>query len=61
MTDIERLKLNIETLKESIILNRMNLAERTREELQGIVQHTAWCREELEKLQTELNQALNSK
>jgi hypothetical protein len=60
MTDIEKLQRDIDTLKESIKLNRMNLHHRTREELQGILQHTAWCMSELETLENELRRLLNS-
>jgi hypothetical protein len=60
MTEIEKLKLAIDTLKESIELNRMNLHQRTQAELQGILQNTALCMAELESLQMELKRLTNS-
>jgi hypothetical protein len=60
MTDIEKLQRDIDGLKESIVLNRLNLHERTQEELQNILQHTAWCMTEIEKLQAELRRLLKS-
>ena len=60
MTEIEKLKLAIDTLKESIELNRMNLHQRTQAELRGILQNTALCMAELESLQMELKRLTNS-
>lgn len=54
MTEIEKLERDIDTLKESIRLNRMNLDQRTQEELRGILKHTALCMTELESLQMDL-------
>ena len=56
MTDIEKLRRDIDTLKESIALNRMNLAQRTQTEIQEILQHTGWCIAELERLKADLKQ-----
>ena len=39
MNEIEKLRRDIDTLKESVKLNRMNLDQRTQEELRGILQH----------------------
>jgi len=36
MTDLEKLERDIDTLKESIELNRMNLDQRSPEELLGV-------------------------
>ena len=51
MTDIEKLKRDIDTLKESIKLNKMNLHQRTQDELQGILENTAMCMTELKSLE----------
>jgi hypothetical protein len=60
MTDIEKLQRDIDGLKESIRLNRMNLHQRTQEELRGILQNTASCMADLESLQNELKQLTSS-
>jgi hypothetical protein len=60
MTEIEKLQRDIDTLKESIKLNRMNLDQRTQEELRGILQHTALCMTELESLQMDLKRLTKS-
>lgn len=53
-----RLERDIATLKESIELNRMHLAQRTGQELREILQHTAWCLSELEILRREADSLL---
>jgi hypothetical protein len=60
MTEIEKLQRDIDTLKESIDLNRMNLDQRTQAELRGILQNTAICMAELESRQMELKRLINS-
>jgi hypothetical protein len=60
MHEIEKLQGDIDTLKESIKLNRMNLDQRTQEELRGILQHTALCMTELESLKMDLKRLTNS-
>lgn len=60
MIDVKKLKRDIDTLVESIELNRMNLAERSHEELLGILEHTALCMTELEQLRNELRQLTKS-
>jgi hypothetical protein len=60
MTEVEELKLAIDTLKEAIELNRMNLHQRTQAELRGILENTADCKVELERLEVELERLTNS-
>jgi hypothetical protein len=60
MTELEKLQRDIDTLRESIRLNRMNLHERTPDELRGILQNTALCMGELETLQKELKRLTNA-
>jgi chromosome segregation ATPase len=60
MTEIEKLERDIDTLKESIQLNRMNLHQRTQQELRGILQHIASCMAELESLRAELKRLTTS-
>jgi hypothetical protein len=50
MTEAEKPERDIKTLIEAIELNKMNLKERTSEEIRGIIKNTAWCISELEKL-----------
>jgi hypothetical protein len=50
MTEAEKLERDIKTLIEAIELNKMNLKERTSEEIRSIIKNTAWCISELEKL-----------
>jgi hypothetical protein len=47
-------------LTESIEINRVNLRQRTQEELLNILQNTALCEVELEILHNELKRALNA-
>ena len=61
MTDLEKLQRDIDTLKESIELNRVNLHQRSREELLQILQHTGWCISELEELKRELERLTKPK
>jgi hypothetical protein len=60
MTEIEKLQRDIDTLNDSVKLNKMNLAQRTQEELIGILKHTEWCMTELESLKRELKQLIRS-
>jgi hypothetical protein len=41
MTEAEKLERDIKTLIEAIELNKMNLKERTSEEIRGIIKNTA--------------------
>jgi hypothetical protein len=54
MTEAEQLQPDIRTLKESIKLNRINMHQRSREEVLGILENTTWCLTELSRLQVEL-------
>ena len=61
MTDLERLRRDINTLKESIELSRTNLHQRTEEELRGILENIRWCLQELQKLLAELEPRIKPK
>ena len=61
MTELENLVRDITTLKESIKLNSTNLHQLAPKEIQGVLEHTALCLAELEKLQGELKRLSKEK
>jgi hypothetical protein len=58
VTEMEKLQRDMKTLRESIELNKLNLHQRTQEEIQGIIENTARCMRELESLETEAKRLL---
>jgi hypothetical protein len=60
VTELEKLQRDIDTLRESIHLNKLNLHERTQQELQGILKNTAWCMSELSALEVEAKRLTKS-
>ena len=54
MTELDNLLRDLATLNGSIGLNRMNLHRRSPEEIQLILDNTAWCVTELENLKADL-------
>jgi hypothetical protein len=61
MTEREKMLRDIKTLRESIALNRIEVAKPdiTGAERRAIIEHGAWCMQELAKLIADLN-ALDS-
>jgi hypothetical protein len=59
MTELEKLKHDMDTLRESIKLSSMTLHQRSPSELRGVLEHTAWCLTELEELQKRLKKLTN--
>jgi hypothetical protein len=58
--EIKNVRRDIETLGESLDLNRTRQDSNwpTREEIQGTLVHTTWCMEELQRLKAELERLL---
>ena len=50
MTEIEKLKRDIETLTESLKIDEQELRQATKEERDGILRHGEWCATELDIL-----------
>ena len=57
MTDAEKILRDLETLKESIDLNKADLANlpMSAEVREGILQHIAWCYKNLRELEEAFN------
>ena len=54
MTGPAQLQRDLQTLAESIRLNRINMHQWTREEVLGVLENTTWCLTELSRLQVGL-------
>ncbi len=50
MTRLEKLKRDIETLRDSMKLDAAELARASPEEKRGILKHMKWCAEEMAAL-----------
>ena len=54
MTELEKLKRDMDALQESIILSSGTLHQRSPNELKAVLEHTTACLMELQDLQTRL-------
>jgi hypothetical protein len=58
MNELEKLKRDMDTLRESLKLSSNTLHQRSPNELKGVLEHANWCLTELQDLQTRLRQLI---
>jgi hypothetical protein len=61
MTELEKLRRDMDALRESIKAQSVSLHQRSPSELNGLLEHAAWCLTELEELQKQLKKLTNLK
>jgi hypothetical protein len=54
MTDLEKLIRDLDTLRESIKLHSVNIHHLPPAQLKAVLERVAWCRTEIESLQSKL-------